>query len=104
MGDPLQLDAIAGDRLEEALKKYLANEDVITISASAWVQSQLSQAALWGVIRMLVHKNVFSDAELARSLALAYDERRLRIENAVQEKGSIVVAGAMPAVTVRGRN
>ena len=100
MTDSKKIDAIAGDRLEEALKRQLAGEDVMVVCASAWVQSQLAQAALFGVIRMLSHKNIISERELAESLAWAYDERRLRMT----EKGSIIVADALPAVSVRGRN
>jgi hypothetical protein len=100
MAESLQLDHLAGEKLEQALKEQLGGEDVITVSASAWVQANLAQAALYGLIRYLRHRDKINEADLARSIAWAYDERRVRL----QEKGRISIHNALPAVTVSGKN
>jgi hypothetical protein len=102
MGDPLKADAIAGDQLQEALKNSLAGEEVVPIAGTAYIQANVTAAALFGLIRMLAHKNVIGEEELARSIAWAYNERRIRVQEQQRDGDSSLIW--VPPVSVRPRN
>lgn len=104
MADSLKLDEIAAERLKQALFEHIQGKKTMVVSTEAWIQAQLAQATIFGLVRMLAHKNVISGPELARSLAWAYDERRMRL----QEKGGEIIVPDqivdLPPVTVAGKN
>ena len=66
------------------------------VAVGAFGQAQQSQAALVGLIQLLLHKGILSQAELGDSMAWAYHERasQLRVQ---AKKGSIVLPGAPAA-------
>jgi hypothetical protein len=89
-------DAKAGDRLEAALKNQVMGEEVGPVAGAAYVQANLAQAGLYGLLRILKHKGVINETDLEGSLAWAYDERTARIK----EASSIIAMP--PAPTVNG--
>lgn len=93
----------AADRLAAAIIEYL--NDGCTgqeIAVAAFATANRSEAALQGLIRLLVHKGMFSRAELGDSIAWAMDERGAQL-GAQAEKGSSILLPP-PAPHARGSN
>lgn len=93
----------AADRLAEAILNYL--NDGCTgqqIAVASFATANRSEAALQGLIRLLVHKGIFSRADLGDSIAWAMDERAVQL-GAMNEKGGSILLPP-PAPHARGSN
>jgi len=93
----------AADRLADAIIKYL--NDGCTgqqIAVASFATANRAEAALQGLIRLLVHKGVFSRSDLGDSIAWAMDERAAQL-GAMAEKGSSILLPP-PAPHARGSN
>lgn len=71
----------ASDELVRTLSNKLDGHKAIDIAAMAAVQSQTANAALQGLIELLVHKNVIAAHELAPALRHAYNRATDKLTN-----------------------
>lgn len=102
MTDPTKTpEQLAANRLAKAIRDYLGGCTGAQIAVAAFANSNRSEATLQGLIRLLVHKGVFTRSDLGDSIAWALDQRTGELTvNA--EKGSILTP--TPAPHARGSN
>jgi hypothetical protein len=72
------------------------------VAVAAFGQAQQSQAALNGLVRILLHKGILSTTDLGDSMRWAYNERadQLREQNHKEVQGSAIILPPPP--TARG--
>lgn len=91
----------AADRLADAIVQHINGCTGQQVAVSAFATANRGEGTLQGLIRLLVHKGVFSRAELGDSIAWALDERTGELtENA--DKGNILLPTLAPRA--RGSN
>jgi len=71
----------AADELVRTVNNKLDGKRAAEIAAMAAVQSQLCNAAVQGLIELLVHKNVIAAHELAPALRHAYNRANDKLTN-----------------------
>lgn len=92
----------AADRLADAIIKNVNGCTGAQVAVAAFASANKAEAALQGLVRLLVHKGILSHADLGDSMAWGYDERAQQLL-AQSEKGSII-ATPPPAPHARGSN
>ena len=66
-------EARAADELQRTILSKLEGRKAIDIAVMAYVQAQMANAAVQGLIELLVHKNVIAAHELGPALRRAYN-------------------------------
>lgn len=72
----------AADELVTALTNKLDGKKAVEIAAMGAVQAQMANAAVQGLIELLVHKNVIAAHELGPALRHAYNRATDKLTNA----------------------
>lgn len=88
-------EQLAADRLADAIIQNINGCTGQQVAVSAFATANRSEGTLQGLIRLLVHKGIFSRADLGDSIAWALDERATQLR-AQAEKGSILLPTAAP--------
>lgn len=89
-------EQIAAKALAEASADRIQGWKGIEAAVAAFGQSQQSQAAIVGLIQLLLHKGILSVPELGDSMAWAYNQRAIQLR-AQGKKSSIVLPDAPAA-------
>ena len=84
----------------EAARDLIQGWRGVEVAVAAFGQSQQSQAALAGLVRLLLHKGIISQTDLGDSMRWAYNERADQLR-AQREKTAREIILA-PPVTARG--
>jgi hypothetical protein len=74
-------EKIAAEKLQQVVLNSMNDNTVVENIEAGYVQAQLCLAAIRGLTRLLIHKNVLKDSDLAGSMAWAFEERASQIEN-----------------------
>lgn len=72
----------AAEELQRMLLQKLDGRKALDIAVLAYVQAAMANAALQGLIELLVHKNVISANELSAALSRGYFRAQAKIEAA----------------------
>lgn len=73
MGLETSQEQKAADELQRTILAKLDGRKAIDIAVMAYVQAQMANAAVQGLIEILVHKNILAPHELAPALRRAYN-------------------------------
>jgi hypothetical protein len=98
---PKTPEQLAANRLAEAIQRNVDLMHPAECAVAAFSVANRTEGALQGLIRLLVHKGILSQAELGDSIAWGMDHRTGEIDVNV-EKGSILLPTAAPHA--RGSN
>jgi hypothetical protein len=89
-------EEIAARSCAEAAMHRIQGWKGAEVAVGAFGQAQQSQAAITGLIQLLLHKGLLSQAELGDSMAWAYHQRAAQL-NEQAKKSSIVLPDAPAA-------
>lgn len=92
----------AADRLADAIIQHINGCRGLEVAVSGFATAQRAEATLQGLIRFMVHKGIFSRADLGDSIAWALDQRTGELTVNAEDKGSILLP--TPAPHARGSN
>lgn len=70
----------AAEELQRMLLQKLDGRKAIDIAVMAYSQAAMANAALQGLIELMVHKNMISPTELAAALSRGYFRAQAKIE------------------------
>jgi len=87
-----------------AASKAMTGMRGVDVAVAAFGQAQQSQAAINGLVRLLLHKGIISAADLGDSMAWSYREREEQLlamadQGAANDPGSAII---LPPPTARG--
>jgi hypothetical protein len=97
--DDATAEQIAARACAEAARDRIQGWKGAEVAVAAFGQAQQSQAALVGLIQLLLHKGILSVAELGDSMAWAYNERAVQLRE--QGKKSSILLPDAPAARHR---
>jgi hypothetical protein len=89
-------EAIAARSCAEAAMARIQGWTGAEVAVAAFGQSQQSQAAIMGLIELLLHKGTLSQAELGDSMAHGYHQRAAELREQVK-KPSLILPSAPAA-------
>lgn len=92
-------EQIASKNCAEACVDRIQGWKGAEVAVAAFGQAQLSQGAINGLVRLLLHKGILSESELGDSMAWAYNERAAQLRE--QGKKSSIVLPDAPAARHR---
>jgi hypothetical protein len=94
-------EQLAAKALSEASMERIQGWKGAEVAVAAFGQAQQSQAALMGLIQLLLHKGILSPAELGDSMAWCYRERAHQLLAQKEGNKSPLVLPAAPAARHR---
>lgn len=85
-------ERLSARELQENLLRVLNSKPVDNVAVIAMLQATLVNAALQGLVELLVHKNMLTEREISIALRRGYDRSLAQLHN--RDTGTIIMPPA----------